>query len=168
MTTKARLACAVLAGLWVCAGAGRAFGSESFPEDMRRKLELPAIAGPEPGCRICHQDDEGGVMTANKPFARSLMLVGAAGANVPSFLAALDTLKANGTDSDGDGVSDIAELEAGTDPNVGTDGSQPFDRVPLPQTGCSVGRAPAALAPSMWLVVCLTLLAFGRHRCSPR
>ena len=39
--------------------------------------------------------------------------------NLGSLDTALDALAAENTDSDGDGVPDIDELKAGTDPNVG-------------------------------------------------
>jgi hypothetical protein len=142
--------------------------SATFPEALRNKLGLAQIAGPAPGCRLCHQTDAGGLKTSTKPFSRSLQAAGVAGANVPSLLAGLDTLEADGTDSDGDGVSDIDELVAGADPNVAIseDGAPMAEQVPLPETGCAWGGAPAAsgawpaLAAALWLLTRRT-----RRRC---
>ena len=158
-----RLRGGVLGGLLMASFASQAptaHASTTFPEALRKKLDLPEIAGPAPGCRLCHQTDAGGLKTATRPFSRSLQAAGVAGANVPSLLAGLETLEADGTDSDRDGVADISELERGTDPNVAlTDNGDPIaDDVPLPETGCAVGAATStsgvwtALAAALWLL----------------
>ena len=55
-------------------------------------------------------------------------------AALKSALAAMESEK---VDSDGDGVTDIAELKAGTDPNVGKAGTP----APLrPEYGCTISR----------------------------
>ncbi len=149
----------VLASLVSFTAPARA--SATFPEALRNKLGLAKIPGPAPGCRLCHQTDAGGLKTSTKPFSRSLQAAGVAGANVPSLLAGLDTLEADGTDSDGDGVSDIDELVAGTDPNlaVSDEGAPIAEQVPLPETGCALGGIPAAsggwpaFVAALWLVV---------------
>jgi hypothetical protein len=153
----------VLGGLFLAAFASSttpALASTTFPEALRKKLGLAEIAGPAPGCRLCHQTDAGGIKTATKALSRSLQAAGVAGANVPSLLAGLEALEADGTDSDRDGVSDIDELEAGTDPNVALsdDGAPIAEDIPLPETGCALGAAPStsgawtALAASLWLL----------------
>jgi MYXO-CTERM domain-containing protein len=91
---------------------------------------------------------------------------GAMGGSVPSLLSALDALEADGTDSDHDGVPDIAELKAGTDPNVPQTASgmpeAPVDEVPLPETGCSLSTARS---PGGWLLLLGAVAAFaGRRR----
>lgn len=119
-----------------------AAASAAFPEALRSKLGLSAVAGPPPGCQLCHRDDLGGLGTATKPLGRSLLKAGAMAGSVPSLLAALDRLDAEGTDSDGDGTPDVAELKSGDDPNVPkvTEGTPtpPVEQVPLPQTGCAL------------------------------
>jgi hypothetical protein len=140
MSLRALHAVAGLAVLLSVTSAARA--STTFPEALRKKLELDAIVGPGPGCQLCHKDDVGGLNTATKPVGRALKIAGATGANVPSLLAALETLEAEGADSDEDGTPDIAELRDGTDPNVGVGGSS-FEDIPLPQTGCGVPRGGA-------------------------
>jgi hypothetical protein len=151
-----------LASVLLASFARPAGASATFPEALRSKLELAQVAGPAPGCRLCHQDDLGGLKTATQPLGRSLLKVGAAGASVPSLLAALDSLEAQGIDSDRDGTADIAELKAGTDPNVAptVPGSSPRgDDIPLPETGCGVAGAPsvpsacvALLGAALWLL----------------
>jgi hypothetical protein len=138
-----------------------AAASETYPTNIKAKLMLDAAPGPGKGCQLCHKDDEGGTMNVDKPFGLALMRADAKGANIPSLLAAIDVLEADGEDSDGDGTPDIAELRAGSDPNVGEDGSIPM-QVPLPQTGCSVrARAGAGCA---WAAALPGLLWLCRRR----
>lgn len=161
------------AGLLVAAGLSLGsllFGtvdaraSASYPEALRKQLELDAIAGAGPGCQLCHKDDAGGVRTATKPFGRAVISAGATGGSIPSLLAALDTLEAQGTDSDGDGEPDIAELRSGTDPNVGMDGSVP-EEVPPPEVGCGVvSRDPSSTFALLPLVALLLSRAWRSRR----
>lgn len=152
----------VMLALSVTAGAR---ASATFPEALRQKLELDAIVGPGPGCQLCHRDDVGGLKTATKPFARALISAGAVGASVPALLGALETLEADGSDSDEDGTADIAELRAGSDPNVGADGST-FDDVPLPQTGCGMPRA--GVSSQLGWLLALGVVLLSRVRGSSR
>lgn len=166
---SSRIARMGLLALLIVGLARPAFASASFPGALRDRLELDQVAGAAPGCQLCHKDDAGGLKTATKPFGRSLLKAGAAAANVPSLLAALDRLESEGTDSDRDGTPDIAELKAGTDPNVAAMGqgtSTPPEQVPLPETGCALRAANATSAwPSLVLVVCV-LWRRRRCRCS--
>jgi hypothetical protein len=141
-----------------------ASASLTFPESLRQKLELDAIAGSGPGCQICHQDDVGGLKTATKPFGRALISAGTTGASIPSLLGALETLEADGTDSDQDGVADIAELRAGSDPNVGADGVA-FEDVPLPETGCSLPRSGGSSQLGALLLLSVALACRARGSC---
>ncbi len=153
--------------------ASNAAASKTFPEVLRQKLELPKIAGPGMGCQLCHRDDNGGAMTATKPFGRALIQAGVQGANVQSLRSALTKLEADGRDSDNDGTSDIAELKAGTDPNVaaasGAGGSQGegesdsgIEDIPLPQTGCSL--TPASTLAGAWAPFAIAFALFSRRR----
>jgi hypothetical protein len=147
------LACLLLTGL-----ARPARASATFPEALRSKLGLTQLAGPGPGCRLCHQTDVGGLKTATQPFGRSMLKAGATGGSVPSLLAALELLEAEGSDSDHDGTTDIAELDAGTNPNASDGDAQPSPaaQVPLPETGCGFPRSRSTSPP--WVAVAL---AFG-------
>jgi hypothetical protein len=164
MKQRSHLPCCALVGLVLATFAPPASASTTFPEALRSKLGLAQIAGPGPGCQLCHQNDEGGLKTATKPLARSLLKAGTMGASVPSLLAALDLLDSQNTDSDHDGSPDIAELQAGTDPNVAEAGTPPGEDIPLPETGCAVARPAAGAGAWAPFVAALLLLARRSRR----
>lgn len=164
-----------LVGLALALLAIPARASVTFPEALRQQLGLAEIAGTPPGCQLCHRDDAGGVKTAIKPLGRSLLQAGAASGSVPSLQAALASLEANGTDSDGDGQGDIAELRAGTDPNVpdavlGEGGAAagimpcPPPPIPLPETGCNLATAAAPTSAGLTLAGFAWLALLRRRR----
>ena len=131
-----------------------ASASPNFPAEVQKEWALPSA----PDCIVCHQNDLGGAGTATKPFARSLEREGLVEEDIGSLDTALAALKAQNTDSDGDGISDIDELQMGSDPN---DGPGAFDQYPIPMTGCAVGMPkrtrplPAALLALTSLVLAL-------------
>ena len=143
------LAVSVLAG-------GLAHGSSIYPPEIRAHLSLSYT----PPCTLCHQTESGGFGTVTTPFGKSMMARGLVAQNLASLDTALDALAAEHTDSDGDGVSDIDELKAGTDPNVPGGGA-----VTPPTYGCldaSGQRAsPLALLP---LALAWVLLRVRRVR----
>jgi hypothetical protein len=166
--TRSRLG-AVSCLLGLLATAPPVAASVAFPEAMRQELELDAVAPPAPGCRVCHKDDVGGLKTVTTPFGRSMLAAGTTAVNVSTVVASLRALEADGTDSDGDGVGDIEELRAGTDPNAGQapDGSPtaPVDQVPLPETGCSLGGSGTPSTAWVWASLgALWLLVRVRRR----
>ena len=59
-----------------------------------------------------------------------------------SVVTAIDQLAADGTDTDGDGVGDVDELTAGTNPNPG---GADFCAGPTPEYGCFAQSSGAAL-----------------------
>jgi hypothetical protein len=168
--TNARLASAA-ALFSLLLTAPRAMASVAFPEALRQELELSAIVPPAPGCRLCHKDDVGGLKTVTTPFGRSMLAAGTTAANVSGMVASLRILEADGTDSDRDGVGDIVELQAGTDPNGGQlpDGSSvdPVRDVPLPETGCSLtgaGTGPASGTATWGALALFWMLARALRR----
>lgn len=154
-------------GLFGVLAAAPASASETYPPDLKKQLMLAEEPGTPPGCQLCHKDDEGGVGNVDKPFGRSLMREGAVGASIPSLRAALKALDETAWDSDGDGVGDIDELRAVTDPNVGADGTvnDPYADIPLPETGCSLARGNrGSLASGLGLAAAWALLLLRRRR----
>src|SRR5438128_7324004 len=98
-----------------------------------------------PPCSLCHVEGKTGPGTAETPFARSARAHGLEGGDVRLVGIALDALMRDGTDSDRDGVSDIQELLAGTDPNLA--GTQSIEVRADPASGCnSTGGACGWLA----------------------
>jgi hypothetical protein len=168
MKRRSTTTAACLVGLLCLSFAPHAAASKNFPEALRKKLGLAEIPYAPQGCQLCHQNDDGGTRTATKPFGRTVLRAGAVGGSVPSLLAALNNVESDGTDSDHDGVGDIDELKAGTDPNVAMSKTgEPLPpgpaekEIPLPETGCSLspGRlsSPAGLllllGAALWLLI---------------
>ena len=143
------LAVSVLAG-------GLAHGSPTYPAEIRAHLSLSYT----PPCTLCHQTESGGFGTVTTPFGKSMMARGLVAQNLASLDTALDALAAEHTDSDHDGVSDIDELKAGTDPNVAGGGS-----VTPPTYGClDVSGQPASPLALLPLALAWLLLRVRRVR----
>ena len=131
----------LLAGLLIAAPA---LASTEYPPTIKAQLGLMQA----PDCTLCHRDDNGGARTVVRPFGRTLeSRFGLTGGNVGLLRAAITADDNEHFDSDGDGVSDIDELRAGSNPNVGLSGEEaPLD-FPLPETGCALAkRSPAGQA----------------------
>jgi MYXO-CTERM domain-containing protein len=93
-----------------------ALASEPFPDTIRTRWSVPNRKLPVegPGCRLCHSRDSGGantVVTAWGVRIKTTYRVGSARQGGTNALErALDTMKANGDDTDRDRVSDYEEL----------------------------------------------------------
>lgn len=129
-----------------------AAASATFPPELKSKLNLAVI----PDCTICHTSLIGGLGTVTNPFGQAMMAAGLGAANTAAIKPAADKLVADKTDSDGDGVGDIDELKAGTDPNVG--GTKPGTTGPT--FGCGGTAAPFGVFPLAFVA----LLGLGRTR----
>ena len=149
-----------------------------FPNEMRSD---PAFQAPDGGvgltadggvgltydvpCSVCHIKDNTGSSTPITPFALALRARGLSGSS-GSVRTSLSQLETDGVDSDGDGVTDIAELKAGTDPNSSANASLISDQEP--GYGCG-GKPPAGSdgGPAFGSVLALTWLLLQRRRGRP-
>lgn len=136
-----------------------AMASPAFPRNMQSHLS----AATEPECGVCHG---GGVTrrgTVTTPFGVAMVDRGLVKRDNNSLTNALDSLAAEGTDSDADSITDVAELVAGTDPNYapGEQGALPI------QYGCTVSRRGDASHPWVAMVLPLAVLLFRKRRRKP-
>lgn len=95
--------------------AAPAWATDQFPGVIQTRYSLAAA----PACNLCHTNGITAVGTVTTPFGAALRAKGLVANDVASLNTALDALTTGMVDSDGDGVTDVAELMAGTDPNVG-------------------------------------------------
>jgi len=100
--------------LFLLLASAPVWASAQFPTTIKTKYSLAA----EPPCAICHTNGITGIGTVNTPFGTAMRMHGLVAGSDASLNTALDAMAAAGVDSDGDGVTDVDELKAGTDPNV--------------------------------------------------
>lgn len=132
-----------------------------FPIDITADL-TPTLSYQVP-CSVCHIKDNTGASTAITPFALALRARGMTG-QAASLKAALVQLEADEVDSDGDGTTDVQELEAGTDPNSSANASINGDTEPAYGCGGTAPRGNANRGPVGAGVVGLGLLLLRRRR----
>lgn len=122
------LALAGLTSSGVCAAV------EEYPGVVRAHLQLTY----EPPCSVCHLKGNTGPGTVQTPVGIALRARGMSGHDEASLGRAVDALASDGTDSDGDGASDVEELRAQVDPN--SPGNQRLDSASDPTFGCGGGE----------------------------
>lgn len=150
----------VLAVTLAASWASEAQAKEEFPSQIERDVGLNY----QVPCAVCHIKGNTGASTPITPFALSLRDRGLSGDNA-SLSSALTKLSADETDSDGDGVADIDELKAGTDPNSSANAD--IATVQAPGYGCG-GTAPQGHGgPVVAGAVALGWLLTRRRRGSP-
>jgi len=148
MASCRRISVAALAVGALLSGARPAYATPTFPEVIAAK-QMSVV----PGCQVCHvgAQQRG---TVNTPFGLSLRMRGLIAFDEDSLRTALDALLAERTDSDGDGIGDVEELQLGTDPNAapGDTGA-----IVTPIYGCAsthrgVGEAWTSIVAALALV----------------
>ncbi len=150
--------------------AAPAFATDTFPATIQTKYGLADL--PPELCALCHTNGITGTGTVNTPFGRAVRMRGLLPNDAASLNAALDALAADAVDSDNDGVTDVAELMAGTSPNVAnampTDGGTGGGTggggggvivIPPPKFGCG-----AAVVPGLLFFAALLPLLRSRKR----
>lgn len=122
---------------------GRAQAEDEFPGVIQGDLNLTY----QVPCAVCHLKENTGAPTARTLFALSLKARGFS--DRASLSSALTQLQTDKFDSDGDGVSDVDELKAGTDPNSSANANiiNPNE----PAYGCG-GSAPQGRGPAQGLI----------------
>lgn len=137
-----------------------AAASSSYPGVVQETVGAPST----PPCTLCHDNNNGGVGTANTPFGKAARERGLVSGDDDKLREVLGIFKqeaeAGAIDSDGDGIYDYDELVAGSDPNTaGGDGEGPVTA----EYGCNnvSGAAPSA---SSLLLIGLAFLGLRRAR----
>ena len=133
-----------------------AYALPDYPKYLQAAASTPCL----PHCNVCHRDDNAGSGTVDRPFGVSLERIGhLRGGGRSDVARAIDALRAQKTDSDGDGVADTDELSAGEDPNYAGDGD-----LCGPEVGCSTSKANSSWSSAVALLATLALLLRGRRR----
>jgi hypothetical protein len=137
-----------------------ALASSPFPGAIATHLDAS-----RPSCTVCHASNAGGSGTVTKPTGIALKAEGLVSSDIDALNAALDALEAAGTDSDGGGEGDVAELRAGTDPNDGADdGDDPGSGGTDDSLKYGFGCAQVGAAGLTPVVVALVALRRRRRR----
>ena len=125
---------------------GTALALPGFPGQIQQHLSLSFT----PGCIICHGSDAGGG-PVSQPFGLAMLAAGLNSSGGSSLTTALDKLEAANTDSNGDGLGDVAALRMGTEPTAAK---------PPIEYGCGGGRIAAPRGQLGWPASVLSVMTF--------
>jgi len=140
---------ALFVALFVSASAR---ATAEFPALIQQHLNITCTDGgtATPDCIICHQNDNGGLGTATRPFGAWMKSNGLSAFNDSELETLLDKAKSEGVDTNCDGIPDIIELEDCDWPALETSGDACGDAGTSSAVtilyGCSA--APNAASPS--------------------
>ena len=139
------LAAQLVVGSWV----SLAHAEPTYPAEIQNHLQLSY----QPPCTLCHSTLQGGGLPTTA-FGKEMMHDGLT-ANFSTLDAALDKIKADNWDSNGDGVSDIQSLQEGIDPSTG--GVARSD-APTMKYGCGARIATGTVGSNAAVTLTLALL----------
>jgi MYXO-CTERM domain-containing protein len=151
MSTRPALLVAVLLAAPAAAGA-----TEGFPRVV--ESELGMTFGPPP-CSVCHLADVLARDSVDTPFGQALRTRGLVPYDNQTLRRALDAMRSERVDSDGDGTSDTDELLDGTDPNL----PEGLDPMPNVSYGCAAAGGHAGPGDAATLAA-FALVAAARRR----
>jgi hypothetical protein len=142
--------------VWAMAmAAGRdAAAISRFPPSIQSYYQPPL--GYQPPCRLCHIQGTTGPGSVQTPFGIAMLARGLT-SDQSTLTPALDALQRDQVDSDGDGVTDIAEILADRDPNTPVDAALSGSD---PSYGCAVAPGPPN-ANALALVLSVAAIGFG-------
>jgi len=138
-----------------------AFASSGFP----LKIQATLMSTADVPCIVCHDTDEGGKGSVNRAFGRRMVGYGLVGGDEQGLATLLLSLRNMQDDTDGDGIGDIDELKAGTNPNINDITGEEAQDYPPPVYGCHAGGRAGAWPRergAAWGAACL-VLAVGLH-----
>lgn len=139
-----------------------AWAIEEFPVALQNRLRL----GYTPPCSVCHESGLEGIGTVSTPFGLNMRWRGLNANDAQSIYTAVDKLGSDRADSDGDGVPDVEELQAGTDPN--RYGNAPLLAQQEPGFGCSTSPGLGERHLISAVLLALGLSGFRRRRRNDR
>ncbi len=133
-----------------------AWADPTYPAEIQSHLGLSYA----PPCTLCHSSNAGGLGTVVTPFGKAMRSAGLT-TDIATLDPALDALAKANVDSNGDGIPDIQQLKAGSDPNTGAS----LKNIEPEQFGCGARIAPrrAASSGKAFVLLGLVLLILSRR-----
>ena len=144
--------------------------SPSYPDEIRALLDLSYV----PDCTLCHSaGSKGGAV--DTPFGRSMVkrglrgavsnagdsgVVADAGSIDPTLRQALEAMRVDRVDSDGDREEDLDELAWHSDPNT-YDGLRP-NSTPSVSYGCHISYGSGATGGASLVMLAIACALFRR------
>jgi hypothetical protein len=134
----------LVVGSWV----SLAHAMPTYPAEIQNHLQL----GYTPQCTLCHSTPQGGGIPTTA-FGKEMVRDGLT-TNSSTLDPALDKMKADNWDSNGDGMTDIQALQDGIDPSTGVARSD----APTMKYGCGARIATSTVRSNAAVTLTLALL----------